>query len=36
MKATSSLLLSIFLAAGAFADYPKELEGILQSAAWAW
>ena len=34
---TACILLSLFgCAAGVLADYPKDLEGILQGAAWAW
>ncbi len=34
MKTVCSLLLSLFCAAGALADYPKEWEGVLDSCAW--
>lgn len=36
MKTASSLILSFVCAIGALADYPKELEGILQRSAWNW
>lgn len=34
MKTASSLILSLCCVAGAFADYPKEWEGILQGCSW--
>ena len=36
MKTVSSMALSFFFVLGALADYPKELEGILQRSAWNW